>query len=284
MRITISATPGVNSPMLEVLRDGLALRNIPQDEQTPELCLAAVQRNGLALEYAGHKSEEICARALAQNGLALEFVGDAPTPQQIEIALRQNGLALKFLPARSAEQCLLAVQHNGMALRLLTPQEKTPAICRAALRQCGEALPYVPASLRTTEMYVLAVGNSVKAMGMIRPSERSLEVCTAAIDHDPMALAWVPDELRSVELCLRAVEKWSGAQQYVPAAIFSEVLIALAVRRNDPAEATARMQSYYRHEPQAALDVARRHGLDVQVVNPRPASEVRANHPRQRGG
>ncbi len=193
MRITISASRGVDPPMLEVLRDGLALRSIPAHEQTPELCLAAVRQNGLALEYVGHKSEAVCVVALRQNGLALKFVPGTPTPQQVQIAVR----------------------------------------------------------------------------------------------HHPPALAFVPQQLRSIELCLDALARDRSVMQYVPAELFAEVRIAFALRKGDLVEATTWLQHHYQNDPQAALEMARRHGVDLQVIHPRGQAEPEssANHPRQeRGG
>lgn len=43
-------------------------------EQTPELCLLAVQQDGLALQYVKEQTESICLAAVKQNGWALEFV------------------------------------------------------------------------------------------------------------------------------------------------------------------------------------------------------------------
>ena len=59
--------------LLSILReDGLRLMDI--EEQTPQLCMAAVQQNGLALEYVKNQTREICLTALQQNGFAIAYV------------------------------------------------------------------------------------------------------------------------------------------------------------------------------------------------------------------
>ena len=45
-------------------------------EQTVELCLAAVQQNGLALQYIKEQTLELCLAAVKQNNHALKLVWD----------------------------------------------------------------------------------------------------------------------------------------------------------------------------------------------------------------
>ena len=46
------------------------------DHQTPEICLAAVKQNGLALQYViiSKRTPEVCLAAVKQNGNSLEYV------------------------------------------------------------------------------------------------------------------------------------------------------------------------------------------------------------------
>jgi hypothetical protein len=41
-----------------------------------EMCLKAVEFNGLALEFVKEQTPELCLKAVSNNGLALEFVKD----------------------------------------------------------------------------------------------------------------------------------------------------------------------------------------------------------------
>lgn len=43
-------------------------------QQTPELCMTFVQRDGMELQYVINQTEEICLAAVRQNGMALQFV------------------------------------------------------------------------------------------------------------------------------------------------------------------------------------------------------------------
>ena len=58
-------------------------------EQTPELCLAAVQQNGLALQFVKFKEQtpELCLAAVKQYRLALQFVKDHKLKEKIKIEI-----------------------------------------------------------------------------------------------------------------------------------------------------------------------------------------------------
>ena len=43
-------------------------------EQTPEICLKAVERNGYALSYVKEQTPEICLKAVEADGDALRYV------------------------------------------------------------------------------------------------------------------------------------------------------------------------------------------------------------------
>jgi len=43
-------------------------------KKTPEICLAAVQQNGLALEFVNDQTPEICMAAVQQNELATKYI------------------------------------------------------------------------------------------------------------------------------------------------------------------------------------------------------------------
>ncbi len=43
-------------------------------DQTHELCMAAVQQDGWALQYVKEQTPELCMAAVKQNGYALEYV------------------------------------------------------------------------------------------------------------------------------------------------------------------------------------------------------------------
>ena len=64
-----------------------------------EICIAAVNQNGFALQFVRTQTEEICKVAVAQNGHALSHVWPAfKTPEVCRIAWKQNWHALDLTP------------------------------------------------------------------------------------------------------------------------------------------------------------------------------------------
>jgi len=58
--------------------------------QIPEICMAAVQKDGYALQYVKHQTPEICMAAVKQNGYyALKYVKEQ-TPGLCMVAINQN--------------------------------------------------------------------------------------------------------------------------------------------------------------------------------------------------
>ena len=47
-------------------------------EQTPDICLAAVESDGMALRFVRHQTEAICKAAVKSNPEAARFTGQAP--------------------------------------------------------------------------------------------------------------------------------------------------------------------------------------------------------------
>ena len=70
-------------------------------EKTPELCLAAVEKDGCVLRKIPKtiQTEEICKAAVKQNGFALKHVSKKILNQELcSIAVRQNGFVLSDIP------------------------------------------------------------------------------------------------------------------------------------------------------------------------------------------
>jgi hypothetical protein len=64
----------------------IELRAIPRGGKTPEICLAAVQEDGLALQEVpkAFRTAEVCDAAVKQNATALQYVPEGITTPEIE--------------------------------------------------------------------------------------------------------------------------------------------------------------------------------------------------------
>ena len=65
-------------------------------EQTLEICLAAVNQDGYALEFVKEQTPEICLVAVNQDGYTLQFVKEQ-TPEICLAAVKQNLEAFKYV-------------------------------------------------------------------------------------------------------------------------------------------------------------------------------------------
>ena len=83
--------------------NGMNLKHIKLDSQTVEICLTAVQQNGLALQFVKEQTEEICNNAVLNNPLAIQFVKNEFLNQSIcKYAIKKNCSALYFIENHSS--------------------------------------------------------------------------------------------------------------------------------------------------------------------------------------
>lgn len=107
----------------------------------PEICLAAVRQNGLALQFVKKQTPEICLAAVQQNGLALEFVKEQ-TSEICLASVKQNyGESLYFVKEQTPEICLASVQQCGYAICYV--EDQTPEICAAAISKTPESFRFI---------------------------------------------------------------------------------------------------------------------------------------------
>ena len=112
--------------MAAVQQDGMALQYV--EEQTLEICMAAVQQDGRALQCVEEQTLEICMDAVQENGLALEYVKEQ-TPEICLAAVQQNGHALKYVKEQTPEICLTARQQLA-CYTLCSPSDDICPICQ----------------------------------------------------------------------------------------------------------------------------------------------------------
>jgi hypothetical protein len=65
-------------------------------EQTPELCLVAVNQAGLVLKYVREQTPEICLAAVQESGLALYYVREQ-TPEICLAAIKRTKMSLYYV-------------------------------------------------------------------------------------------------------------------------------------------------------------------------------------------
>ncbi len=133
-------------------------------EQTPELCLEAVKKDGRALEFVKEQTPELCLEAVKQTGYALEFVKEQ-TPELCLEAVKHFGFAIKFVKEQTPEICLESVKNYGM--NLFYVKEQTREICIEAVKHDGFSLQYVKE--QTREICIEAVRQDGRALQHVNP-------------------------------------------------------------------------------------------------------------------
>jgi hypothetical protein len=181
-QIRYQLSPEVHQLAVEV--DGLVLRSVPARHTT--LCLAAVQSNGLALQYIASdaQTDAICRAALQANGLALQYVA-RQTRELCLVAVRQNGEALAYVCHQTDELCREAVRQTGRALKLCN--NKSQSLVRLAIPTYGNALPYL--NNQTPHMCAAAVRNNGLALQFVR--KQTEDVCWLALRQTPHAYQFI---------------------------------------------------------------------------------------------
>jgi hypothetical protein len=176
------------------------------NNQTEAICLAAVQKSGLELEYVKDQTEAICLVAAQQNGLALEYVNDQ-TEAICLAAVQEDGLALIYVKDQTEAICLAAVQKDGLALQYVLDQ--TEAICSEAVKNNGLALKY--ARDQTEAICWIAVKEDNRALKYVL--DQTENICLTAIRENGLALKYIKN--KTEKICLTAVRQNRLALKYV---------------------------------------------------------------------
>ncbi len=108
--------------------------------QTKELCLLAVRKNGTNIRYVKEQTPELCMEAVKQGGLSLKYVKDQ-TPELCMVAVKRDGYNIQYVKEQTPELCMEAVKQKGRYLQYV--KDQTPELCLLAVRKNGNNLKYV---------------------------------------------------------------------------------------------------------------------------------------------
>jgi len=99
-----------------VRRDGYAIEWI--DNPSEAVQMAAVKQNGYAIGYISKPSEAVQMAAIQRNYRAIEYI-DKPSEAVQMAAVRQDGWAIEYIDNPSEAVQLAAVQQNGRAIQFI---------------------------------------------------------------------------------------------------------------------------------------------------------------------
>ena len=95
---------------LAIKYNGLMIEHL--ENQTDEMCLAAINQNYQAIQYIKEQTEEMCLKAVSQNWRALEYVKNQ-TDEMCLNAISQNWCALDYVKNQTDEICSKAISYSG---------------------------------------------------------------------------------------------------------------------------------------------------------------------------
>jgi hypothetical protein len=101
-----------------------AIMHIDKNDQTEEICLAAVKLDGSALLHCAYKTEAVCIAAVKNDPRIIKSVSNKTEDICLE-AVEQDGFMLKHIPKdkQSKKVCIVALLQNPFAVKYIKDSE-----------------------------------------------------------------------------------------------------------------------------------------------------------------
>lgn len=130
------------------------------------------------------------------------------------------------------EEKILSIERNGgRILKRYKKENITLAMCKAAVKDTGYAIQFVPSELRNVELYTEACRTWGYALAFMPKDWKTEAVCMDAVKNAGSALTYVPEKFLSHELCLEAVSNDISALQIMPVRLITAEFIVDMVNR-----------------------------------------------------
>jgi hypothetical protein len=202
--------------------------------QTQIICNAAVNNDVRAIQYVEQQFQtvELCMKAVEKDGMLIEHISN--TTNGVSVAAVYNKPdAFKFLKNPCEDACIAYVCIKGMNLQYIPEEYQTETICMMAVSETAYAIRYAKVQnedicetvcnfsanliehckVRTQAMLIKVCGSSGIQLSELTTEEKTPEVCLAAVNNWGSALEHVPTQ--TPKICLAAVKNCGGAFKYV---------------------------------------------------------------------
>jgi hypothetical protein len=162
---------------------------IPEQDQNDEICLIAVNKNGLLLNhiFESKRTQLVCFTAVNQNGESIQYVPEQFLSEELYCtAVKQNAFSIQFVPKdlQIEELCIIAVNKEGLSLYYIHESKRTQLVCFTAVNQNGESLQYVPEEFLSEEFYLNAINKNNKILRYIKLPNRTNKMYYCALQHN----------------------------------------------------------------------------------------------------
>ena len=183
-----------------------ALKKVPRDKRTAELCHAAVMANtaNMASVPLCHLTPELCLY-IARHGCLRDIPESHRTAGVCLEAMNKSAHNIRWIPGPflSEELCLMALSHKtphrSCYLHNIPVDLRTPAACHLAVTKRGIDLFDVPESLKTPELcHMAAIRDDYThcPLSVIPESMRTREICDAAYARNKKCYTEIPEDLK----------------------------------------------------------------------------------------
>lgn len=158
-----------------------------------------------------------------------KMLNDHPQFNYIEKHLieKYNGeVTIITLDEQTHDNCLQAVNFSGVYLEFVINQDHD--ICKAAVKQDGNAIQFVDEKLLTKELQLLAIEQEPQSIRFIsNPSE---ELCIKAVKQNGLVIRFI--DKQTYNICVEAVKNNPSALEFCREIYMTESLILEAVKKD----------------------------------------------------
>ena len=173
MQTEMSSTESSKEPsLLDVLRSDTPV--------TQNLCLDFVRRNGLDVAHVplSFRTMPVLLAAVQQNGLCIQFFSEDDWYGINRSAESAQGEGSE---AFALEMALIAVSQDGNCLSMIPKKLRTDTVIKAGLEQDGWALQYLQPDEISHDARLVALQQSGFALRFIDSADRTPDLCLTAI-------------------------------------------------------------------------------------------------------
>lgn len=203
---------------LEFFAAHMSLKDIPQAGRTPQLCEAAIKRDGMELQYVPLYLRTVRLTKLAA-GNAPRAYGFAPAGVREDyelalFALRRGGLQVwDKIPQTIIDYdlCKAGVKGDGNLIKVIPSRFIDYELCRLAVMNGGADPKHIPSHFLSDA----AFWNGV-SISQIPDSFKTYDICLAGVRKCGNYLQYVPDDHRDVIVCKAALANTPWAYRFVP--------------------------------------------------------------------
>lgn len=178
--------------------DGMALQFV--DNQSVDICIAAVSNNPKSITYAKYQTDDICSIALNKNSYMFTDILD-PSYNICILAIELNPYNLKYINNQTDDMCMYALNINPSVISVIKNQ--TPAMYKYCGAKRGDLIELVQD--KKEEYALIALNTWPPAIKYIINQTESM--CMDCVKRDGLMLVYINDNVLTNDIILKALEQ-----------------------------------------------------------------------------